>query len=290
MATTYRHLEQESDIELQHEIWLSATKNLPWAWKPNKTQKLFFNKENFDRRSKYFAFNSNRKIVGYMSFINLKDFIPIGYPWTYPQDNIVRDHMWENMINILNEDFPKKYFLQRLRSEWKEQKDFFLDKGFKINKEYPIYVFDLQNQLIPNVDLNGYNFDIHQSINNQYYELIYNSKEKSSPEGLENAIWYNSTLDYDLCIFSEKNSSPLSYAGITSRFDLKYSEIAFLENFKDKTENSKHVLVKTLKELKKQGINNVSITLDDQDPSINLIKELGFKSTSKSVYVKLERD
>jgi hypothetical protein len=148
MEIKFRHFQNDTDIALQEKFWLKVTKNLPWPWKPNKTQEIFSKKDSFDPRSKYFAFEGEN-LVGYQSIIVGREMIAFGYPWVLENHQNkfeIQNSLWNHTMEIINSDFPGKYLLQRVREQWTEQINFFLDKGFSLAQQYPIYFFHIASK------------------------------------------------------------------------------------------------------------------------------------------------
>lgn len=289
---TYRIYENPEDIEIQEKFWLEVTKFLPWPWKPNKTQEIFAKRENFDPRSKYFAFDGE-KLVGYQSFVDGRDMIALGYPWViiHPQKNEIQNNLWNHTLEVINRDFPGVYLLQRFREQWTDHIQFFLDRGFQLDEQSPIYIHDIQK---------SYNFlkndkislNSHSSLDQDLLKKVLSTNKELSFEKINQKVKSALYLDYDICVYLEGDKGPISYTGTTIRRDVSYAEIALLEfndtnypiNFCNEF-SIKYMLV----ELSKIGIKNVSITVDSNDPIIPILKDLNFSVRSKSVYVKLER-
>lgn len=226
-----------------------------------------------------------------MSFI-VASFIPLGYPWIKEDLNDkknIQEHMWNRMINILDENYPKKYFLQRFRSEWKKQIDFYLEKGFEISHEYPIFVCEIGNNNLEQHET-GYNVIKDNGFNKENYSNVYKSITNEIDEKqLNNELGFYDSLDFDFCLQLNDKNKPSSYIGTTIRQDIKYAEISML---KTNRENKNHVInsIKLLKgELKKLDVRYLSMTVEAESPIIEILESIGFKERSKSVFVKLKR-
>ena len=138
MTVKYRYFENIEDLDLQREFWLKVTSDLPWAWKPNNSQKWYANTKDFNPKSKFFAFENN-ELVGYMSCVNRGTFVPIGYPWVLPEyEGEVREHLFNTLYSFAIDELGGRSFLQRFREEWDTQNSFFEDKGFEMSRSYPI--------------------------------------------------------------------------------------------------------------------------------------------------------
>lgn len=301
MTLTYRNYETHEDLTLQRNFWIEATKNLAFPWKPSFIQDYYKKKTDFDPRSKFFAFEGDQ-LIGYQSFIAGSNFIGLGYPWVHdhPKKHEIQEKLWNDTMDILNKDFPNRFIKQRFREQWKDQIQFFLDRGFSIDKEYPMYVhnvrkdysFELPNKKIMKTSFEGLREDLLRN--------VLQTKKSYDSERINRAIRSARDIDYDISIYLESEGKPIAYAGLTTRFDASYSEIEVLrctdQNFQFEFCNQL-ILQEILKELSQRKIRQVSLTIFDDDNQkhnqydklIPIISELGFNLESKSVFVGLNR-
>ncbi|WP_221567398.1 hypothetical protein [Alkalihalobacillus sp. TS-13] len=78
-------LGKKNDIGLQYRFWETVTAELPYAWKPIFSPKLFLYQKEFDPKSRCFAFDGDR-LVSHMSFTGKGNFVSLANPqlrcWT----------------------------------------------------------------------------------------------------------------------------------------------------------------------------------------------------------------
>ena len=293
LVIRYRHFEKPDDIALQEQFWLEVTKNLSWPWKPNKTQEFFSKKDTFDPRSKYFAFEGEN-LVGYQSFVAGRDFIALGYPWIkdHAKKEEIQNELWNHTLEVLDKDFPNLYLLQRFRKEWTDHINFFLDRGFSLADQYPIFIHEIK-KTYPYDELNSkITIDVHSNMQEELLRKVLTAKKDLEPTKISGIINSAKYLDYDRSIYLEVENKPQLYLGSTIRYDASYAEIA-LHEWDDQLKESDFyntlAIQRMILELSNLNLRNVSMTLEDTDPIIPILQELDFSERSKIVFVRLDR-
>ncbi|MHA2503719.1 MAG: hypothetical protein ACXAE3_12710, partial [Candidatus Kariarchaeaceae archaeon] len=92
-----REFRGTEDLELQYSFWNEVTAQLPHAWKATRSPSHYNTLEEFDPRSKAFAFDEG-KCVGYMSFSGQGTFVSPGYPWHLEGYEHIRDQLWDRVF------------------------------------------------------------------------------------------------------------------------------------------------------------------------------------------------
>ncbi|MHA2102538.1 MAG: hypothetical protein ACW981_03880 [Candidatus Hodarchaeales archaeon] len=288
MKISYRPYQNPNDLELQTNIWIKATKPLPWAWKPNRTQIWAKNQTNFDPNSKLFALDGEN-LVGYMSCIRREKFTPIGFPWVIPgYEGEIQDHLFDTVYNHAVNKFKSKAFLQRFRKEWKFQIEFFEKNGFHLSQSYPIYIRDLNNENY-NDESTEYETKIYPKVPTESFSKIHSKDpnlEKQSSESLIN--YFNEDLDLDWVLEVKKRSEPIGMSVITGRDDTGYMELNLLSANAEIPRSYETVLELTINELNSREKKFISMTVVEKDPQIELIESYGFKLRSESVFYSKE--
>ncbi|MCA0986535.1 hypothetical protein [Guptibacillus algicola] len=227
MKIRYRHYEGPEDLKLQYEFWESATRKLPFAWKPTDSPRQFVDQEQFHPKSRYFAFDG-KKVVGYMSFTGSKEFVSLGYPWVLPgYEGEVQDQLYDRVYGFaVSEEFGAKKFAQRFRSQWKEPLEYFLSKGFEVINTSPLVGTHLEGE--PEIKLlsdvftysveEGFQFDLWEDL-----ERKYNSS--TSDVEIDMMRQYYGTVNFDFAIEFTVNGERLGYAGVAIRKDTNYAEV-----------------------------------------------------------------
>jgi hypothetical protein len=282
----FRNFLAEQDLQIQSKIWLEATKILPWPWKPNKTQKWFFDQKTFDPKLKMFAVNDeSNEIVGYISSIFRDTYVPMGFPWILQGYNEEIQHtLFDTVFNYIRKEYNRKEFLQRFRSDWKKQINFFEEKGFYLSRANPIYILDLDNNKI-SLDKSIDGIECSSSINEVDIKGIYDNDSSLHQDSLqEYQKYYMNDIDIDLTVLQRLTNHPKALICVTTREDVKYSEIVFWSTNDTYKEGLEMILEETIKVLLLKGIKHVSITVKENSTKIDLLKEFGFIHRSDSVF------
>ncbi|MEH6937888.1 hypothetical protein V7056_08500 [Bacillus sp. JJ664] len=226
MTITFRFYENSSDLDLQYSFWKSMTKNLPYAWKPTLSPKLYESQIEFNEKSRVFAFE-NEKLIGYMSFSGKGDFVSLGYPWVLPEyEDSVQDELYEKVFEFAaSDEYGGKVFAQRFRSQWNKQIDYFLSKGFQITSQsqiigarYPILLKNIQP--IPD-----FSFEIKDNFQFDEWKDIKMKQQALTNEQLSMLNEYYSSIEFDYALECKIADEPIAYFGMTIRADTNYSEI-----------------------------------------------------------------
>ncbi|MFW9996505.1 MAG: hypothetical protein ACFFD4_30960 [Candidatus Odinarchaeota archaeon] len=288
MVITYRKFENPADLDLQRDLWLEATKKLPWAWKPNNTQKWFSQQSNFDASSKLFAQDGN-KPVGYISCIRRENFTPMGFPWVLEgYEGEIQDHLFDTVYSYAISTFKSKSFLQRFRKEWKYQIRFFERKGFNLDWANPIYVLDLQNK--GKIDINSRNeISIFKRVPNEDFQIIAQNDSWLKTEDFMSLITYfNEDIDLDWVLLLKKGSIPVAISAVTIRADTGYAELNLLAENSEFPGEIDIALEITVNEMISRQVNWLSVTLEQNSPKIDFYESYDFKLKSESVFYSKE--
>ena len=272
MKITYRFYESEKDLQRQIDFWIKRTKLLPYAWKPTISPNIFIEQENFHPKSRCFAFDGNQ-MVGYMSFTGSKEFVSLGYPWVLPgYEGIIQDELFKRVYGFAESDeFGAKLFAQRFRSDWKEQIDFFLSKGFEVTRRSPILIKELSDSNHTNASKveNDFQFDKWANVTKQ--------NEVVTEEQLSMMKEYYGSVQFDFSISFENEG----YFGVTIRKDTAYAEILAVALKKDTTkflDMVNHVL----KECENRGVKVVGIA-ESHLLQKESLRDLGFLVLTEDV-------
>ncbi|MHA1978683.1 MAG: hypothetical protein ACW98I_17405 [Candidatus Hodarchaeales archaeon] len=284
---TYRNYQEVHDLELQREFWLEVTRKLPWAWKPNKSQQNYAKSLNFDPRTKIFAFEE-KNMVGYMSCIKREGFIPFGYPWVRKgYEGEVREELYTRIFEFATGPLEGKSFLQRFREEWTDQIEFFLNKGFELAFSYPIYIRNLNTFQTEPTD-SKYTSRIIPNLPSDVLTTLASKDPRYEKENLTELHSFYTDIDFDLILVLYDNQKPISLVGVTSRVDTGYSELNLVVADHTYPNATKFALEQTLSELYSRQTKHVSVTLEEDDPLIETVKNYKFQSRSRSVFYKKE--
>lgn len=287
MQFSYRNFKDLSDFEIQRSLFLECTKSLPWAWKPNKSQEKYYRTDNFDPNSKLFAFD-REKAIGYESCVKWGTETPIGYPWTLKQyEDEIRHHLFDTVYDYALKNFKPKLLLQRFRKEWKDQANFFEEKGFSKGKTHPIFLLELNSKLDENL-FAGYESKILPKITPEILKISRKDRDLENEKDEEILEYFGSNLDLDCIIQLCYNGKPVAISGMASRDDTKYSEIMLFAVNKEYSDASKVLILNTVNELTDRGYDYCSITLAETDPIQDVFKEFNFNLASESVYYQKE--
>ena len=272
MTITYRFYESKKDLQRQIDFWMKCTKLLPYAWKPTISPNLFIEHENFHPKSRCFAFDGNQ-MVGYMSFTGSKEFVSLGYPWVLPgYEGIIQDELFKRVYGFAESDeFGAKLFAQRFRSDWKEQIDFFLSKGFEVTRRSPILIKELSESNHTNVSKveNDFKFD--------KWANVIKQNEVLTEEQLSMMKEYYGSVQFDFSISFENEG----YFGVTVRTDTDYAEILAVA-FKKDTTKFLDMVNHVLKECQNRGVKVVGIA-ESHLPQKESLRDLGFLVLTEDV-------
>ncbi|MFW9930227.1 MAG: hypothetical protein ACFFD1_12605 [Candidatus Thorarchaeota archaeon] len=284
MKIKYRHYQQVEDLELQTSIWLKATKNLPWAWKPNKTQYWYVRRSNFDPYSKLFAFDNDLPI-GYMSCIRRDNFTPMGFPWILDgYEGEIQEYLFDTVYNHAVKEFKSRNFLQRFRKEWKYQIDFLERKNFHLERSNPIFIMEL-NKNKPFSLSSKYKVKIHNVLPElNFFKLVNNDPNYKNEEKNSMKSYLMDDLNIDFYLEVVKDSVPCAMISVTIREDTGYSEINLLTMDEKYPETINIALESMINKLISRNLKFLSMTVAPHSKEINLLENYGFKLRSESVF------
>lgn len=277
-----RNFESDNDMKLQYNFWNSVTAHLPWAWKPTKSPTLFHDQVEFDPRTRCFAFKGN-KLVGYMSFTGMGSFISLGYPWALGEyGEELQEEMYEMIYGFASsEEYGGKTFAQRFRSQWTDQINFFLSKGFNITSRTPIYGLFL-NQLKEH-PYSNHNVEIVDNFQMDVFAAVAKKSGLYNNEDLAMLANYFKAVVFDFSVQSFNEEGLTGYFGVAIRQDTQYAEIITCAMEDSVSEEAfQSCLNETIKKLKAGGTKVVSIT-EDLIPTEALLEIYGFQKISESI-------
>ncbi len=283
---TYRNYQEMEDLELQRDFWMEVTKELPWAWKPNKSQLHFAQKPIFDPRTKVFAFEKDT-LIGYMSCIKHETFIPFGYPWVRKSfEGEVQEELYQRIYDLAVGPLNGTSFLQRFREEWNTQINFFLNKGFNYAFGYPIYIRNLDSPIDP--IKTKFTTKIHSTLPNDILINLASKDSRYAKDNLSELTNFYRDIDFDLIISLHDDRQVISLAAVTNREDTGYSEMNLIVVDEDYSTSTDNIIQITLEELQNRHQKHVSITLEEDDSIIETMERFGFSKRSKSVFYRKE--
>lgn len=285
MNITYRNYQDKNDLTLQTDLWIKATNKLPYAWKPNLSQKWYSEQPNFDPKSKMFAYDNDIP-VAYMSCISRSEMTPMGFPWALEgYEGEIQHYMFDTVYNYTVEHFSAKKFLQRFRSQWTYQTNFFKEKNFQLELSNPIFVRDLTKNF-EIVTLGGdYQVKLYKEIPESNFKYLMQNDNIYKDEDADSAVHYvKNDIQVDWYLEILKNNKSIGMSCVTTREDTKYSEIVVLicdnkiEGIQDLVLNA------TCHQLKKEQVEQVSMTVQENSSRIDFLSQHYFNHKSNSVF------
>ncbi|MHA2358103.1 MAG: hypothetical protein ACXABK_04990, partial [Candidatus Heimdallarchaeaceae archaeon] len=216
MTLSYRTYQEENDLNLQYEFWINITRDMPWAWKPTISPKIFIEGKDFDPRTRVFAF-IKKKLVGYMSFTGEGNFISLGYPWVLPGcEGEIQEELYDRVFGFASRDEDGgKFFAQRFREQWKSQILYFQKKGFSITSKQPVLGINLSKAKtkIPNDE---YIIELSNEFSIEDYIDVARRDERSLNEEEELMVsQYYKSVDFDYCLTAKKDEVVTALLGVT---------------------------------------------------------------------------
>ncbi|HLG26307.1 MAG TPA: hypothetical protein VI423_00815 [Paenisporosarcina sp.] len=280
MTITYRFYKSPKDLQRQIDFWIAATNQLPFAWKPTLSPNQFIEQQQFHPKSRCFAFDGD-KIIGYMSFTGSSEFVSLGYPWVLSgYEGEVQDELYNRIYGFaVSEAFGAKMFAQRFRSDWTQQIEYFLSKGFAVTRRSSLLVSNLNKTVETQHDVvvdEGFDFDIWQTMVKKH--------EDTSAEQFDMMREYYGSVDFDFSIEFDGGG----YFGVTIRQDTGYAEILAVachpnaQNFSDMVEI-------VMQECKKRDVKSISMAAAHV-PIKDSLKRLGFTEQTEDVMMMKKSD
>ena len=290
MSFNYRNFHDTRDLELQYSFWNDITKPLPWAWKPTRSPSIFYDSNEFNPNSRWFAFQDN-DLVGYQSFTGKDNFVSIGYPWTLDEyKDEIRDELWDRIFYTASSEFNGQNYLQRFRIDWKDQIDYFLEKDFEKIAEYPLYVKKITksgDSLLPR----DITIKMHNEFNFHSFSDLILQNDKTQLNQIMNLKPYYDSLEFDYCFEIDFKNKLAGYFGITIRKDTKYGEInAFFINPQNISDDNFEVVLNYISHKIEKECEHLGWTTSYEDIVSQYFTNSGFKLRSADVYLGLELD
>ena len=191
----------------------------------------------------------------------------------------VQEELYRNVYGFAeSEAFGGKMFAQRFRSDWTQQIDYFLSKGFEITRRTPILVSNFDNVNAEN-DLiveNGFTFE--------KWERLVKKYDHPTEEQLAMMKEYYSSVDFDFSVSFEEEG----YFGVTLRRDTGYVEIVAVA-INPYTKSFSKMIETIMKECKSRGAKLISIAAS-HIPQNTLLNELGFTEQTEDVMLMKKSD
>lgn len=284
MNLTIRYFQNEKDIELQYAFWETVTAELPFAWKPTFSPKLFLHQKEFDLKSRCFAFDGDR-LVGHMGFTGKGNFVSLGYPWVLEgYEGELQEEMYELIYSYASgPSYGGEVFAQRFRVQWKDQINFFLEKGFEITGRSPIYGREVH--LVDKSDTNvRHSVQVQEGFDIEQFLSVAQDNPELTEEHIAFYREYYQAVDFDFAVKCLDAEKLVAYFGITIRHDTKYSEIIACTVAKDDPLFFKAGITKILEELSRRGARTVSI-YESLAPNTDVLQELQFEQVTEDVMV-----
>ena len=240
MAIKLRTYYGPNDLDLQRDFWVRATRDLPWCWKPTISPNLYAKGQQFDPRSRCFAFDGNR-LVGYMSFTGHGDFVSLGYPWVLPEyQGELQEELYRAVYGFAaSPEYGGRTFAQRFREQWTAQISFFVRHGFEVQRSEPIYALDLRsaraNQILnaptrrepeslPRpVDAGRYRLETQGEF--QWAEFLKLAAARLPQEQLAMSRLYFESVEFDFAVKALEGDRSVAYLGFAIRLDTGFGEL-----------------------------------------------------------------
>lgn len=291
MTITFRFYENSSDLDLQYSFWEKMTKDLPYAWKPTLSSKLYESQSEFNKKSRVFAFE-DESLIGYMSFSGKADLVSLGYPWVLPEyEGSVQNELFKKVFDFAtSDDYGGKVFAQRFRGQWNKQLDYFLAKGFQVTSksqiigaQYPILLKNVQS--IPD-----FSFEITDKFLFAKWKNIQTKQQAITNEQLSMLSEYYASIDFDYALECKIADEPIAYFGMTIRADTNYSEILAVALDQKAIPYFYDILTLVHNENIKRKVKTVTISKSHLPKGI-ILEKLGFASLTEDVmlYLKIEQ-
>ncbi|WRP08621.1 hypothetical protein U9J35_10815 [Rossellomorea aquimaris] len=280
MSIIYKYFQGEEDLALQYDFWRNITSTLPFAWKPTMSPLMFKDQNEFDPRSRCFAYDGD-DLVGYMSFTGRGDFVSLGYPWVLSGYEGIQDELFERVYGFaVSDEYGGKILAQRFREQWENQILYFEKQGFEITNES-----ELIGRYLTNVESTE-GIEFAWKISNEFRFVDWRSIIEANDEVNEAQIKmmeeYYSSVDFDFSIKFFSEEQMIGVMGITLREDTKYSEVlsfGILQEFKIHKGKMINVL---MNEARSMGAETMTLHASDI-PEMAIQKELGLSELTKDI-------
>jgi hypothetical protein len=281
MTITFRNYQSPADIGLQEAFWAQATRQLPWCWKPTRSPALYSKGQQFDPRSRCFAFEGGQ-LVGYASFTGQGDFVSLGYPWVLPgYEGDLQEKLYDSVYGFAaSAEYGGKAFAQRFRQHWAAQISFFERHGFVVQRSDPIYALDIGAFPIPHVS-SQYRVTCHPTFCWDDFRDL--SARTATPQQLSMWQQYFQTVDFDFAVKASTTSLPVAYFGIAVRHDTYFAELIAVALDSTEREAFMPCLLTAIAQARSREarfLGTKTMPLDGTDKSL---LEIGFRKVSEEL-------
>lgn len=295
MAITLREYLGSNDLELQRDFWVRATRELPWCWKPTNSPNLYAKGEQFDPRSRCFAFDGDR-LVGYMSFTGQGGFVSLGYPWVLPEyEGKLQEELYSAVYGFAaSPEYGGKTFAQRFREQWSPQISFFLRHGFTEQRSEAIYAVDLRSaSSAPVFDaatsvqrgkstqtLSNGRFHLEVQPEFEWEEFRELAAIRLPQEQVSMFQSYFQTVDFDFTVKALEGDRSAAYLGFAIRLDTGFAELVAVALDRSATDSIGPCLMLAIHELQARNALFLGTKPVPVEGVSEIIEKLGFKRVS----------
>lgn len=282
MKLTIRPFENDRDMDLQYDFWKSITADLPYAWKPTLSPIRFRNQNEFDPKTRCFAFDGDQ-IVGHMGFTGEGNFVSLGYPWVREgYEGVLQEEMFELIHGYaVSPEYGAEMIAQRFRSQWKDQIAFFKSKGFEETGRSPIYGRSVSINDLPEYDCD-YQVSVEPGFNIETFLSVAKNNSTTSEQDLTFYQTYYDSVDFDFAVACKLENTTVAYFGVTVRQDTGYSEVIAFTFTQGNSRTFRVGIVAVIKELAKRGAKEVGI-YEASAPEKEDLNDLNFKPITEDV-------
>ncbi len=286
MKVTIRRFKKESDMDLQYDFWRKVTAPLPYAWKPTLSPRKFRHQEEFDPKTRCFAFDGDQ-LVGHMGFTGEGRFVSFGYPWVLGgYEGVLQEEMYEKIYHYaISAEYGAQTLAQRFRAQWTDQIEFFKKKGFEVTGRSPIVGRSVSDVIPPTVEC--LELQIESGFNIETFLSVAEKASDTSADTLSFYRTYYASVDFDFSVSCVKEGGVIGYFGVTHRKDTGYAEvIAFAEGHSDVFEVGLGTIINELARRKAQTVS----LYEASAPSQEQLKKLGFELITEDVMMMKQVD
>jgi hypothetical protein len=269
------------DLVLQHEFWVSVTHELPWCWKPTISP-LFYSKSNqFDPRSRCFAFNGNH-MVGYMSFTGEGEFVSLGYPWVLPgYVEELQEKLYDAVYGFASSpEYGGRVFAQRMRQQWTAQISFFKEHGFSIQRNDDIFALNLSSTGSPSISSS---YDIAIGHNFKWEGFCEVATTCMTADKFNSFKIYFSSVNFDFIVKASAQSRLVAYLGFTIRSDTGYSELIAIALQPAEEGVLGSCMAVAINELRSRNVSFLGTNVSHVEGGSQFLSQLGFEKVSEEL-------
>lgn len=283
MAIKIRYYEKPEDLSLQYDFWTKMTENLPYAWKPTLSPKLFESQKEFNPKSRCFAFLDDQ-LVGYMSFSGKGDFVSLGYPWVLPEyEGSLQDELFSKVYEFASSDeYGGKVFAQRFRGQWEKQIKYFESKGFEVTNRPQIIGSHYPMLLKPLEETLEFNYEFKDEFDFDLWKAVKSSQQRLTNDQIATLKEYYSSIEFDYALECKLDNQLIAYVGVTIRPDTAYSEILAPAFSKEATPYFYDIMTLLHNENIDRGVKTVTMGRSNLPKTI-LLEKVGFTNLTEDV-------